>query len=167
MAIGELIGGAVGILLLVIVAYVLVGATLSTAEIVSSAQQDLTQSQITRLHTEISVSDVKINYTNPDWMVHFNITNTGSETVKSLDNMDVFILTTNTTPETSPDRYYFGDGSYPTWNVTGHSPDYIHPGQLDPGETFSAFAIVPHPEEERPGWIEVVTGNGAYSSAYI
>lgn len=167
MAVGELIGGAIGILLLVIVAYVLVGATLSTAEIVSSAQQDITQNHITRLHTDITVTDITNTQAGLYWTVRFNITNTGSETISSLKTMDVFI-SANTTSSTAPTWYYFGDGSYPTWNVTGHSPDYIHPGQLDPGETIYAIAQYPYSDAlERPNWIEVVTGNGAYDSAYI
>ncbi len=42
MAVAELIGATVGVIILVLVAYVLVGSTLSTAQTVAEAQKDLT-----------------------------------------------------------------------------------------------------------------------------
>ena len=53
MAVAEIIGAAVGVLLLIIVAYIVVGSTLTTAETVSFAQKDLTlqqRSAIENLH---------------------------------------------------------------------------------------------------------------------
>jgi len=171
LAVGELIGGAIGILLLIIVAYVLVGATLTTAETVSSAQQDALQSHISRLHTDISVSDFFIANTTQG-LIYFNITNSGSETINSLGNMDVFISGSDDTA--GPQQYLFGDLSDSTkWNATeifwrdrsGYSRiESVHPGQLDPGETVTGTAIF---TSSTPYMIEVVTGNGAYSSAYI
>ncbi len=55
MAVADLIGAAVGVLLLVLVAYILVGSTLSTAEIVSNAQKDLTLHDEARLHTDFII----------------------------------------------------------------------------------------------------------------
>lgn len=172
MAVGELIGGAIGILLLVIVAYILVGATLTTAETVSAAQQDIIQNQITRLHTDIKVSHFNVT----GGIAYFNITNTGGETISTLYNTDVFISAND---GSSPHRYQFSnETSSNTWRLdTTFSPtgiivvdtngvihqEFIHPGQLDPGETLSGTALF---IGGIPSMIEVVTSNGAHSSAY-
>ena len=55
MPVGELIAAAVGLILLIIVAYVLVGSTIGTAETMASAQRDMTHLQEIRLHTDITV----------------------------------------------------------------------------------------------------------------
>ena len=57
MAVAELIGAAIGVLLLVMVAYLLVGSTLSTAELMVTAQKDVTLQQESRMHTLFSITD--------------------------------------------------------------------------------------------------------------
>jgi flagellar protein FlaF len=164
MAVGELIGGAIGILLLVIVAYVLIGSTLSTAEITVSAQRDLTIMHEARVRTSITVTDANTTWNAQDmtWRVTFNVTNSGSETLSTFQNMDVFLAAGD---GTLPVHYPFGSESDSTkWNATGITPDFVHPNQLDPGEKLAGIAIFSTPQ---PKWIEVVTGNGVYSSALI
>jgi len=55
MAVADLIGAAVGVMLLVIVAYLLVGSTLSTAEIVTNAQKAVALQEQTQLRTDFTI----------------------------------------------------------------------------------------------------------------
>ena len=60
MAVAEIIGAAIGVLLLVVVAYLLVGGTLNAAETVGNAQKDLTLLNEARMRTSITISDTEI-----------------------------------------------------------------------------------------------------------
>jgi len=59
MAVSEIIGAAVGILLLVIVAYVIVGGTLTAGETIATAQKDLTLQNEARLRTSIQPQSIR------------------------------------------------------------------------------------------------------------
>jgi flagellar protein FlaF len=131
VAVAELIGAAIGVLLLVIVAYLLVGSTLSTAETVVTAQKDMTLLNEVRLRTSITVSDEWIDNSS---YPNFNITNNGEEQVMDLPHMDVFSFD-KTTGYT---RYTYdstNSGSPGTWEIVGFYNDNIHAKQLDPGVT--------------------------------
>ena len=56
MPVGELIAAAVGLILIIVVAYVLVGSTIGTAETMASAQRDMTHLQVVQLHTDIAIT---------------------------------------------------------------------------------------------------------------
>jgi flagellar protein FlaF len=161
VAVGELIGAAIGILLLVIVAYVLIGSTISTAEIVASAQRDLMIMHEARFRTGITVTNATSGVKDLEYNVTFMVNNTGSEIIPSLNTMDVFI----TWPTGAPVWYKFGDGSTGTWKAIEISPDVIHPNQLDPGESLTG--VVEYLGDTKPTQIQIVTGNGVYSSKYI
>ena len=129
MAGAEIIGAAVGVLLLILVGYFLIGSALTTAETVASAQKDITLQNEARLQTVFSMSAV---YSSPDLTI--TIVNTGSETIGNFNHMDVYV-----TPSGggSPEYHSFTTSgiSYTGWNCTSISPDNIHPGMLDPDET--------------------------------
>jgi len=169
MAVAEIIGAAVGVLLLVIVAYLLVGGTLSMAETVATAQKDLTTLQEARLRTSLTIVDHAINGSQLD----FHITNNGNEPITDLPHMDVFSYN-KTDPYTDYDRYTYDDentGSVGTWYIPGNGfeNDDIHPGQLDPGVKVW-IVMIPSASEPwdypKPDNIQVTTSNGvsAFSS---
>src|SRR5512145_2403951 len=95
MAVSEIIGAAVGVILLVVVAYVVVGSTLYAAETVTNAQKDLTIQQEARMRTAFSVSHAVRNSST----VHANITNTGSEIIGDFKHMDVLVYDSDRTGE--------------------------------------------------------------------
>ena len=133
MAVAELIGAAIGVLLLVTVAYLLVGGTLTTAETVVTAQKDMTLLNEARLRTSIIVSDEWID--NSSYM-NFNITNTGEETVTDLPHMDVFSFDkTNGYTHLTYKSTKSGSLDPGTWQIVGFYNDNIHAKQLDPGVT--------------------------------
>lgn len=167
MAVAEIIGAAVGVLLLVVVAYVLVGGTLSTAETVVAAQKDLTHLQEVRLRTSLTITDHSINGSQID----FHIINNGNEPIDDLQQMDVFSYN-NTDPYTGYYKYFYeNSGNEGTWYIPGNGfeNDNIHPGQLDPGVKVW-IVMIPSSSEPwyypKPDNIQVTTSNGvsAFSS---
>jgi flagellar protein FlaF len=165
MAVAEIIGAAVGIVLLVIVAYVIVGGTLTAGETIATAQKDLAQLTESRFRTGIALNnDANISGD----ILNFNVTNTGNEMVGDFTHMDVLI-------QNGGDSYqhltYAGDtcgtagtGTAGTWCYRNIVPDTIHPGQLDPGEKMWIWATF---TGESPDWFQVTTGNGVYAQTTI
>lgn len=162
MAAGEIVGAAVGVLLLVIVAYILVGSTLSTAEIVASAQKDLTIQNEARLRTNIVIPNKSLEAD----AINFSVQNTGNEMISDFAHMDI-LSSDSVTGGTF--QYYTYDstkaGIPGTWYINRFDPaDNIHPNILDPGETIWCIAKF---SGNTPKWLQVTTANGVYASGYI
>jgi len=170
MAFGEIIGAAAGILLLIIVAYLVVGSTLSTGEIITNTQKDVTQQNEARLNTNIRI--VSAIYENSSSSLYVNVTNTGNEIIGDFTDMDVYL----TVPSAAPAFYSFnqtyGTDTTKTWRysqitLADGSASSIHLSQLDPGEMIwieiNGFSIPPVPGSE----VMVITANGIKSSAMI
>lgn len=146
MPVGELIAAAVGLILIIVVAYVLVGSTIGTAETMASAQRDMTHLQVVQLHTDIAIT-VNTTLITP-LAVLFNITNTGIEAV-DLRYVDVFIIN-QTTNKSTQYSSVLGNGILnPKGVISGSIPLYF-PDICD-GASLSPYSI------------EVVTGNGIYN----
>jgi len=163
VAVSEIIGAAVGVLILIIVAYVVVGGTLTAAETVSNAQKDLTLRQEARMQTSLEITDKDKN--GP--VINISVTNTGTEVIRDFSHMVIF---THTNGDAAGYRHLtYGDtcGIEGTWCIPdpGIVPDTIHPKELDPGEKMWIFAV--SPAGTAPDWCQVTTGNGVYASAYL
>lgn len=160
MAVAEIIGAAIGVMLLVIVAYILVGGTLTAGETVMNAQKDVTLQNEGRIRTMINVSEPKIS----GGMVTFNVTNEGNEVISDYTHMDVYTYN-NSMLGYQHYRYdKFNIGTPGNWSITRFDSDYIHPTHLDPGEKMWCQAVYSGID---PIWLEVVTSNGVYDSGYI
>jgi flagellar protein FlaF len=165
MASAEIIGAAIGILLMMIVAYLLVGSTLTAAEIVTTAQKDVTLQNEVRIHTAIEITHWKSPLTST---ILFNVTNQGDEPISDFSDMDVYLWLTSTNP---PTRYQFGDGTGGTWNITDirispTQPEIIHPGILNPGEYMAVkIELSAAPSGALP--VKIVTNNGVATSKTI
>ena len=169
MAVAEIIGSAVGVLLLVVVAYLLVGGTLSTAETVVAAQKDITLLQEARLGTKIDISDISGPV---GGLMNFTVSNNGTTSINDMQHMDVILF-----DQTNGYRYYYyaKNDSYPLesldpkdlfeyeWTDTTYTNDYIHYRQLDPGVTMKVEVKLPT-TDTKPVSIQVITSNGI--SAY-
>lgn len=172
MAVGEIIGAAVGILMLIVVAYLVVGATLSTADMIINTQKDMTLQEEARMRTSVNISDVEYNTAAKN--VYFNLTNTGNEPIYDFQHMDVFI----TVPGYDPDLYTYDGASgtelAKTWTYSqitlpdGVTSEAIHPGMLDPGEMMwihiDAFDVNP---PVAGSYLSAITSNGITSSYTI
>ncbi|RXE55288.1 flagellar protein FlaF [Methanoculleus taiwanensis] len=153
MSVGSLVASGIGILLLVITAYILVGGTLGTAELVVMAQGDLAIQQEMRMRTNIDVAATSLDAAGK--VLYVEVENSGNEPIVSFAHMDVYLVTSG-----SPIYNPYGTN----WTVVAISPDQIHPNQLDPGEVLNLS--VPYSGDD-PTWVQVTTGNGVYDSAYI
>ncbi|NLM29555.1 MAG: flagellar protein FlaF [Methanomicrobiales archaeon] len=156
MSAGPLVASGIGILLLIVTAYVLIGGTLSTTEVMVEAQTNLARYQEVRMRTAIEIQGAEIT----ENILHIQVKNTGSESIVDIALIDVYI-------DTGDDPVYVPcgtEGSLYWWNA-GIDPDAIHPGALDPGETLTIG--IAHNLDTDPLWVQVVTPNGVTSSAYI
>jgi flagellar protein FlaF len=169
MAVAEIIGAAIGVMMLVIVAYVLVGSVLTAADVVNNAQKDNTLQQEIRLGTHFEIMNPVYGENTATRIVKFNISinNIGSEVIRDFSTMDVF-------------TYKFeGTGNYQhlTLNSDCITPEtwcYRVLGngiqtQLDPDKTMVINATLSNPLLLNPLYntIRVVTGNGVYDSTTI
>jgi len=156
MAVSEIIGAAVGILLLVIVAYIVVGSTLTAAETVATAQKDLSLQNEARLGTSIVINRSEISNTTSE--LDFSITNNGNEIISDFSHMDIY------TWKGAPGQGYVNNVFGTGWTIDHIDPDFIHPMQLDPGEKMWVRLKF---DTDKPVWLQVTTANGVYASAYV
>lgn len=156
MSAGPIVASGVGILLLVVTAYVLIGGTLTTTEVLVEAQSSLAAQQEARMRTAIAIQETTLNNQN----LSVEVDNTGSEPVVDISSIDVYLHYEETGPVYIP----FGTGPS-HWSKVTIEPDGVHPGQWDPDETLTL--IVTFEEGATPICVQVVTPNGVSASAYI
>lgn len=158
MAVADLIGAAVGVLLLVIVAYVLVGSTLSIAETVTNAQKAAALQEQTQIRTDFTILNAWAN--GP--YINCTINNTGSEIISDFRHMDVIVYDSDARDyQLYP---YSANGDPGTWTITDRGSDIIHPSELDPGEE---YRIEVYTEGSSPYWFQITTANGIYASKFF
>lgn len=83
MGFASIVATALGIILLIVTAYVLVSGVLVASETVVAAQKDMTAIQVEMLGTSLEI----IEATNDN----LTVTNTGSEPIRDFENMDLYI----------------------------------------------------------------------------
>ncbi len=147
MAVSEIIGAAVGVLLLLITAYMLMGGVLYTADVVTSAQKDNTLLQETRLGTDFNLTNAYWTSNPPtQFTITFKINNTGTEPIHDFSQIDIIVSSTDgyqyLTASTNCDE----DNS---WCIADN------PKLLDPWDEMEITANSVYHNK-----IQVVTGNG-------
>jgi archaeal flagellar protein FlaF len=162
MAVAEIIGTAIGTMLLLMVAYLLVGNVLTTAEVVSSAQKDLTLLSEVRLHTDLSITNVTVSGM-PVNAINLTVRNTGTEIISDFPHTDIFVYTVG---GSGYSEYLFStnDNVESTWHNSIIN-DYLHPGELDPGESMYVNAY--YPPGTVPYDVVICTNNGVYASTIL
>ena len=148
MSAGPLIASGVGILLLVATAYILVGGTLATTEVMVEAQSSLAVNQEVRMRTAVTIQNTTIEGST----LYVEVENTGSEPIVEIASMDIYLYAGGTPAYTR------------NWSTVRIIPDDVHPGELDPGETLNLSVGF---EGDSPGFVKIVTPNGVCGSAYI
>jgi flagellar protein FlaF len=154
MGAGTIIATAIAVTLLIITGYVLIGGTLSTAQVVAKAQQAAADREALKVHTRIEIINASSNTTTEQTFIEMK--NTGSEVVGDFRHMDVYLLQGGV-----PTAYTNQSGS---WTLT-ISPDQVHPNLLDPGE-IANITVLYSQALGSPTWVKVTTANGVYASAY-
>jgi flagellar protein FlaF len=160
MAVAGIIAAAVGVMLLIIVGYVVVGATITTAETVTNAQKDVTLQNEMRLGTAIVITDPE----NLSSIITSNVTNTGTEIISDFKHINVLVYDSGSN-DYQICNYNPGGSSIPgTWIITNRYQDFIHPSELDPGEKYQIRVAT---SGSSPYWFQITTSNGVYASAYV
>lgn len=159
MAVADLIGAVVGVLLLVIVAYLLVGSTLTTAEIVTNAQRNAAMQEQTQIRTDFTITGVDRE---SDSIFNCTINNTGKEIISDFSHMDVIVYDSNTNDY---QLYTYSNVVKPgTWTIIDQGTDVIHHSELDPGESYRINVTT---SGISPYWFQITTGNGVYASKFL
>jgi flagellar protein FlaF len=160
MAVAGIIGAAVGVLLLIVVAYVVVSATITTAETVSNAQKDLTLQNEMRIRTVFTITDPQ----NSSSIITSNVSNTGTEIISDFNHMDVIVYDTESNDYQVCIYDASGSGNPGTWDITNRYQDFIHPFELDPGEKYQIRVTT---RGSSPNWFQITSSKGVYASAYV
>ena len=142
MAFGEIIASAIGITLLIITAYVLVGGVLTTTQVAMNAQSEMTAIHMQMLGTALTI-DPSENVTSA-LIIHMR--NTGSEPIDLL-HTNVFIRGQNSAPVLIPR----GSGAG-TWSV-----DPVTKVLWRPTEVLNMTVMY---EATPPVIFQITTGNG-------
>lgn len=159
MGVGSVVASAISIVLIIIVAYVVMGGVIITAETVADAQEARLHQEELRLHTGIEVTDYTLD--EGASTLYLNLTNTGSEPILTYEQMVVFTAA----KDASPVYYtYKSGGSDGTWSWLTITPDFVHPKELDPDEVMN---ISVRYAGEQPAWVQVTTPNGISDSRYL
>jgi flagellar protein FlaF len=159
MAVADLIGAAVGVLLLVIVAYLLVGNTISTAEIVTNAQKSVTLQEQAQLRTDFTITGPILDQSGFNCMIN----NNGTEIISDFTHMDVIVYD-NTSKNYQLYPYNSGNVTG-TWTIISYGNDVIHSHELDPGESYTIEVMTT--SGTSPYWFQITTGNGVYASDFL
>lgn len=122
MAFASIIGSAIGIILLIVTAYVLVGGVLTTTQIAMNAQSDMTAVHMKMLGTSITIDSAIVENSTP---IIIHMRNTGSEPIDP-PNINVFLQESGTAPilvpkgsiSISPDSKQWRPTEELTMNVT-------------------------------------------------
>jgi flagellar protein FlaF len=160
MAVSEIIGAAVGVMLLIIVAYVVVSGTLIAGETMATAQKDLTLQQEIRVRTAFTISDQRNDTSN---LILANITNTGTEIIGDFKHMDVIVYNKNSNVYEFC-NYSSGAATAGRWGISSKYDEFIHKNELDPGEKYEIWI---QPVGDSPKWFQITTANGVYASAFL
>jgi flagellar protein FlaF len=154
MAAASLVATALGIILLLVTGYVLVGGALTSSQVVMEAQKDMTAAQVEMLGTGMEITAVSSS-SNP---IYIQVTNSGNVPIDDFEHMDVFLYQSNAVPT----RVSYGPGGGDnTWQKLSISPDTVYKNQWDPGEEMNISATY---TGSPPVAVQITTANGV--SAY-
>jgi hypothetical protein len=140
MAGADIIEAAIGITLLLIVSYVVLGSITTAADTVSTAKKDMTLLQEERLGTSITIADYHYDKVGLIYGIDFRVLNNGNQVIRNINKTEVFFYNGSGTPQ----LYINGSGTFGTntWKrielerdsaAQGHN-EIINKMQWDPGE---------------------------------
>ena len=170
MSSASVIGTAISLVLLTVLAYLMIGIVFTTSEAVSSVQTQQVNALEDRLMTSISIvntslADCSGGYT----LMYAEVENTGKTTLSNFKNWDVIVKVASISFQVEPKVcMYNNDSADNRWNCV-IIPDLLSPGQLNPGEVMNMTIRIDDydidPTSTR--MLHVTTPNGVSASAYI
>ena len=152
MAAASLVATALGIILLLVTGYVLVGGALTSSQVMMEAQKDMTAAQVEMLGTGMEIQGVS---TSP---LYIQVLNSGNIPILDFDHIDIFLFQSGANPTRIE---YSSGGEVNTWKKVDINPDAIYRNQWDPGEVLNISVTYSGPT---PGAVQITTANGV--SAY-
>jgi len=173
MAGAIIIACAIGVLMLVLIGYVLVGSILASGDSIASAQKDMVMENEERLNTDIQFRDAYFQSLSSYYVLHAHVKNTGNQIIGKFNFTEVYVNISGGAPvryRFDPTAYACGDAlgcgntTLGTWNYGEIENDNIHPNMLDPGETLS-IRIGRFTSSQSPCTVKFTTENGI--SAFI
>ena len=150
MGAASLVATSLGIILLIVTAYVVVGGIISTNEEITSAQGDMTAVHMNMIATSMQITDILTDNTS----LYINVINNGNEPILDFEAMDVYLQSAGSVPVLYTYEPAGGSGH---WKIEYLEPDNICPNQWDPGELLNLSITT----EVAPARIQITTGNGA------
>ena len=97
MAFASIISSAIGIILLIITAYVLVAGVLTATQVAMNAQSDMTAVHMQMLGTDPMIKSTFVENSSPN-IIYLNLINSGSEPI-DLSHISVFLEMQGLAPE--------------------------------------------------------------------
>jgi flagellar protein FlaF len=144
MAFASIISSAIGIILLIVTAYVLVAGVLTTTQVAMNAQSEMTAVHMKMLGTSIAVDSTSVENSSPN-ILYLNLVNSGSEPVE-LSTLNVFLEAPGSAPVLIP-----RGSTTSTWSIL---PDVK---QWRPTETLNMSVRY---SGTYPVIVQITTGNG-------
>jgi len=168
MAGADVIEAAIGITLLLIVSYVVLGGITTAGDMVSTAKKDMTLMQEERLGTSITIADYHYDIiAGPIYEIHFRVLNNGNQVIRNIDKMNVVFYHGSDTPKLLINGS--GEVGTNTWKMielerdSGWHNEVINPNQWDPGEyLFGEIQVNYVPSNV--DLLEVILANGVTAS---
>jgi len=168
MAGADVIEAAIGITLVLIVSYVVLGGITTAGDMVSTARKDMTLLQEERLGTSITIADYHYDVIGgPTYEIHFRVLNNGNQVIRNINKTEVFFYHGSDTPK----LLINGSGTVGTntwtwieldWDSVGHSEKVIL-NQWDPGEyLFCEIQVNYVPSDV--DMLDVILANGVTAS---
>ncbi|MBP1927898.1 flagellar protein FlaF [Methanolinea mesophila] len=150
MAAASLVATALGIILLLVTGYVLVGGALTSSQVVMDAQKDMTAAQVEIMGTGMEINGVTLSG-NP---FYIQVRNTGNVPILDFEHTDIFLFPPNDVPVRI---HYSAAGGGNTWQKFSINPDVIYQNQWDPGEEMNISVSY---SGTAPKAVKITTANG-------
>ncbi len=170
MGSSSVIGTAISLVLLTVLAYLLIGIVFSTSEAVSSVQTQQVNALEDRLMTSISIVNTSLSQCTGSYSeVYAEIENTGKTTLSNFKNWDVIVKVASVSTQVEPKVCIYNNTSADNrWDCV-IMPDLLSPGRLDPGEVMNMTIRISDSDSDPSSsrMLHVTTPNGVSAAAYI
>ena len=170
MSSASVVGTAISLVLLTVLAYLLIGIVFTTSETVSSVQSQQVNALEDRLMTSISIVNASIADCGGGYTVMYaEVENTGKTTLSDFKDWDVIVKVASGFLQIEPKVCIFDDVYADNrWSFV-ITPDILSPGQLNPGEVMNMTVRIADIDESPSStrMIHITTPNGVSASAYV
>ena len=157
MAFASIIGSAIGILLLIITAYVLVAGVLTATQVAMNAQSDMTAVHMQMLATDITIESTTVENSSSPNIIYLELENSGSEPI-DISTLNVFFQAYGLAPELIPE-----DSITHPWSIEPNIPQWRPTEKLK----MSVKVSDTYQSSYYPVKIQLTTGNGVSRYANV